>query len=322
MMGFRSAVTGFSADGRDAATAMGEVIGQIGSMADESAATALAIDTFGSRAGAELAFAIRSGKFEIEDWMSAVSGADGTLAKTADAATTLSEKWQRASNSMSSAFSSTLSPAVNNISGYFAGLVNGIGDFLGKNQAVTAALIGLVAGLGVIVAMLAVYQIVTSIATVITAVFGTTVAAALFPITIIVAAVAALVAGLVLLFNWLDNSNKEFKALSATSKQHYEEVERLNAAYEEEVALSGENSEAAKQLAADLEAARAVYEANRMTLEEFIAENDRLLESHQKLVDSYNDGMNSISSEDKSTTALVGKLEELSSKTTLTATEQ
>ena len=101
MMGFRSAVTGFTNDGKDASVAMQEVIEQIANMASESDATALAVETFGSRAGAELAFAIRNGKFEIQDWISAVSSADGTLSQTADAATTLEEKWQKASNSIS-----------------------------------------------------------------------------------------------------------------------------------------------------------------------------------------------------------------------------
>ena len=91
MMGFRSAVTGFTNDGKDASVAMQEVIEQIANMASESDATALAVETFGSRAGAELAFAIRNGKFEIQDWISAVSSADGTLSQTADAAT-LSKK--------------------------------------------------------------------------------------------------------------------------------------------------------------------------------------------------------------------------------------
>jgi len=322
MMGFRSAVTGFSADGRDASTAMQEVIEEIKNISDESEATSLAISTFGSRAGAELAYAIRNGKFEIQDWIDTIDGADGTLATTANAATTLEEKWTQASNKMNTAFSNTVSPAVNAISSAFAGLVGGIGDFLTQHPVVTAALTGIAAGILAVAAGIAIYKTATTIATVVTALFGTTLSVALWPITLIVAGIAALTAGLILLFNWLGNANQEFDSLTTTSKQHYTAVQDLNSEYERSVELYGENSEEAQRLAAELETARAVYEANKMTIEEFVAANDKLLESHQKIVDCYSDGMEKIASEEKSSTALIAKLSELSSKTELTAAEQ
>lgn len=329
MMGFRSAVTGFTNDGKDASVAMQEVIEQIANMASESDATALAVETFGSRAGAELAFAIRNGKFEIQDWISAVSSADGTLSQTADAATTLEEKWQKASNSISTAFSSVVTPAVDGVSSAFAGIVEKIGGFLQEHPALTTAL-SVLAGVLVAVttaigALLAVFAIKMALLPILTGevtVFGVALNAAIWPITLIVAAIAALVAIGVVLFNWLNSVDEEWAALSATSKQHYEEVERLNEEYERTVELEGENSEAAQKLAADLEAARAVYEANRMTLEEFVAQNDKLIESQQKLAESYNESMTSINNEEKSSTALISKLAELQSKTSLTASEQ
>ena len=59
-----------------------------------------------------------------------------------------------------------------------------------------------------------------------------------------------------------------------------------------------------------------------MTLEEFVAQNDKLIESQQKLAESYNESMTSINNEEKSSTALISKLAELQSKTSLTASEQ
>lgn len=329
MMGFRSAITNFSSEGLDASAAMQEVIGKIGSMADESEATALAIDTFGSRAGAELAYAIRSSKFEIDDWISAIGSAEGTLAKTDEAADTLADKWTQASNSMSTAFTNVLEPVTNGISNAFAGLLGGIGNFLNKHPVLTAALIGIATALGLaaagvaaVSAALAIKAAILPVVTALTATFGVTLSAAIWPITAIVAGVAALVAGIVMLVNWLGKSDEEFNGLTATSKQHYEQLEELNAEYERTVALEGENSEAAQKLAADIAGLEAVYESTRMTIEEFVAQNDALIESHNSLIESYQSSMDNLTKEEKSTTALVSKLEELASKTSLSAAEQ
>jgi phage-related minor tail protein len=322
MMGFRSAVTNFAADGLDASAAMQEVISQIAGMASESEATALAIDTFGSRAGAELAYSIRSGKFEIEQWIQAVGSADGTLAKTANAATTLEEKWSKAGNSLQAAFSNVLTPAIDAGSSAFAGFVDGVGTFLQNNEWAAYVLIGLGAAIGVIAIALAGYTIATTIATVVTTAFGVASMTALWPLYLIAAAIGALIAIGVALFNWANSMDEEWAGLTSTSKQHYEAVQELNAEYERTVELEGENSEAAKELAAELETARAVYEANRMTMEELVAQNDALLESHQAIMDSYNESMSAINGEEKSTGALITKLEQLSKETNLSAVEQ
>lgn len=64
------------------------------------------------------------------------------------------------------------------------------------------------------------------------------------------------------------------------------------------------------------------YREQRRALEELIEQNDKLLESHQRLIDSYNDSIASIESEAQSAEALIGRLEQLSSQTHLTAAEQ
>ena len=268
-------------------------IEKIGSMASESEATALAIDTFGSRAGAELAYAVRSGKFEIDEWVASVEGAQGTLAKTDEAADTLADKWTMASNSMNVAFSSVISPVVEGVSEKIAALVQGVGNFLSKNPAVAAGLTALAVGLGVVVIGVVAYTAAMAIASAATTVFGAIASTALWPITLIVAAVAALVAGIALLVNIFGSANAEFNGLTAVSKQHYEQLEELNSEYDEAVELYGENSAQAQQLAQDIAGLEAVYEASKMTLEEFIAKNDALLESHTALMDSYNSSMDS-----------------------------
>lgn len=322
MMGFRTAIKAFSDEGLDASVAMQSVIDQIATMSDESAATSLAVETFGTRAGPELAYAIRSGKFEIDEWTTAIEGSTGTLKTTADTATTLGEKWTQASNSMSTAFSSVISPTVDKVSSALAGFVDGIGQFLNEHPVVTAALTAVAVGLGVVVIAVVAYTAAMAIASAATTVFGAIASTALWPITLIVAGVAALVAGIALLVNIFDSANQEFNELTAVSKQHYEQLEQLNEEYDEAVELYGENSDEARRLSEEIAGLEAQYEATKMTIEEFIAENDALIESHDKLIESYNSSMDGLDKEEKSTDALIGRLETLATKTNRTAGEQ
>ena len=102
LMGFRQAVTNISNAGGDAKKELRSIIAEIKGMGNESDATALAIKVFGTRAGQELAYAIRSGRFEIEDWVSTVVSAEGALDATAEASLTFGDKWVKAVNSLKS----------------------------------------------------------------------------------------------------------------------------------------------------------------------------------------------------------------------------
>lgn len=322
MSGLRSAIKVFSGEGVEAKVALQDVTNEISSMRSESEATALAIKVFGAEAGPEMASSIRAGKFEIDSWVAAIENSEGTLSSTANAATTLEEKWTQASNSMNTAFSSVISPAVDTVSSKFAGFVQGIGDFLNKNKVVTAILVGIATGIVAVTAALAIYKVAITIGTVVTAIFGTTLSTALWPITLVVAGIAALTTGLILLFDWLGNANKEFDGLTATSKQYYEQLEELNAQYDETIELYGENSAKAQELAGEIAALEAVYESSKMTLEELVAQNDKYLESHNKMVEDFHNSMDAFDSEEQSAQTLMVKLEQLNSKTNRTAGEQ
>lgn len=90
----RTAVKNFSADGLDAQTALQSTITEIANMENAADATALAIDTFGSRAGVDMANAIRSGAISIETLTGNLDVAQGTLSSTAETAQTLDQKWE------------------------------------------------------------------------------------------------------------------------------------------------------------------------------------------------------------------------------------
>ena len=81
----RIALAKFAEDGVDAKTAFQSVIREIQNLG-ETAGTARAIEVFGSRAGSDMAAAIREGRFEFDELMKAIEESPETI-DAADAAT-------------------------------------------------------------------------------------------------------------------------------------------------------------------------------------------------------------------------------------------
>ena len=81
----RIALAKFAEEGVDAKTAFSSVLDEIKSL-DETAGTARAIEVFGSRAGSDMAAAIREGRFEFDELMKTIEESPETIA-SADAAT-------------------------------------------------------------------------------------------------------------------------------------------------------------------------------------------------------------------------------------------
>jgi len=319
MMGFRSAVTGFAKDGRDASTAMQEVIEEIGNMANESDATSLAIETFGSRAGAELAYAIKHGKFEIQDWISAVAEADGTLSKTADAASTMQGRWAKASNSMSAAFSKVVSPAVENISMKFADMVGKVGEYLNQHPKIVAALSAAAVGIGVITVAATTFALVTSpmVVTAITAIWTS-----MGPVGWAVLAVAGLTAAVASFVAILEANKPEYEQWSAATRNQYNELQQLNNEYDRTVEELGKTSAEAQLLKIKVDDMTDSFESSKITFDDYIAKCNQMHEEHVKLITDYENAMSGIKEEGAGTLVLIDRLESLASSTTHTYTEK
>lgn len=197
--GLRTAVNNFTKDGLDAETALRDVISEIANMKDESEATALAVETFGSRAGQEFAGAIRSGAISVDSLSQSLDVAQGTLTATAKTAQTLDQKWTQASNNISTAFTTAIQPTLDGISSGMAGVMSSFGDFLNEHPAVTKAITAIGVGLGVAVVAIAAVSVASLTAIPAVAALGATISAAIWPITLIAAAVAAVVGVVMLL---------------------------------------------------------------------------------------------------------------------------
>ena len=267
-----------------------------------------------------------SGGEKFNSVLAQMQGSAGATAAAYTAMTNTTEfAQQKLSNSMNNlkiTVGETLNPVVEKFSNFGSAMLDSVSGFLEKNPAVTAGIIGTSVALGAVAAAFAVYTVATTVATAVTTAFGVASLAALWPLYLVAAAIGAVVAVAILIADAVADTNAEFDSLTATSKQQYEQLEELNDEYDRAVEAYGENSDEARRLSEEISGLEVQYESCKMTLEEFIAENDALIESHDNLVDSYNSSMDSLDKEEAGTAALIGRLETLASKTALTASEQ
>lgn len=82
--GMKKAISNWSSEGKDAREEFKKTLSAIGEAPDIAEATTMAIEVFGQKAGPDLADAIQGGRFEFEEFLSVVEGADGTLDGTYD----------------------------------------------------------------------------------------------------------------------------------------------------------------------------------------------------------------------------------------------
>lgn len=308
----------FAAGGETARTAFFEVVNALESMDDPLAKNAAAVGLFGTQYE-DLEATVLPVLSGIEGGTLDMYDAVGTLAEGAQS---MGDEWQAAGNSIKAAFGSAITPAVSAGSSALAGFVQGVGEFLQEHPAVTKAITAIGVGLGVVVAGFALYAAGTAVATAATALFGTTLSAAIWPITAIAAAIAAVTAAALFLVDAFQEDLGEVEGLTATTREQYYELQDLNAEYEEACEKYGETSEEALRLKYQVDDLTASYEANKQTVEEFTAEVDALVQSHDDLISSYEESVTTLDQNAVGTMSLIQKLDDLASTTNRTAAQE
>jgi phage-related protein len=92
MAGMQKGLVAMAKAGEAPADTLQRVTDEIANMEDPVAATALAVELFGSKAGPEMASAIRSGQFDVEEYLDVIANGESTIAGTADATDDWREK--------------------------------------------------------------------------------------------------------------------------------------------------------------------------------------------------------------------------------------
>lgn len=308
----------FAAGGETARTAFFEVVNALDSMSDPIEKNTAAVNLFGTMYE-DLGAGILPVLAGIEGGSVETSNA---LSSMADEAQSLGDKWQEAGNSISTAFTSAVEPAVSGISGALAEAAQGFGDFLNENPAVTKAITAVGVGLGVVVVGIGAVSVASLTAIPAVAALGTAISAAIWPITAIAAAIAVVSGVVMSLTQDYDTLNGETAGMTAATREQYYELQDLTAEYEAASEKYGENSEEALRLKYQVDELSASFENNRQTVEEFTAEVDALCESVSSVTEEFDSALTEINAQETGTLALIQQYEDLTKQTELTAGQQ
>lgn len=308
----------FAAGGEVASTAFFEVVNALNAMEDPVQKNAAAVGLFGTMYE-DLEANVLPVLSSIE---TGTINVDNALATVTDQAGSLSDNWQEASNSVSTAFTSAVEPAVSGLSNGVASVVKSVGDFLQEHPAVTKAITAIGVGLAAVVVGITGVVFVTQVAIPAVTAFGVALNTALGPIGWVALAVTGVVAAVGALVALFQDSETEYDTWTASTKAQYDALQDLNAEYETACDTYGETSEEALRLKYEMDDLNASFEANKMTVEEFVSQCEALVDSHDELAQSYADATAEIDSEEVGTLALIQKLNDLATSSDRTATAQ
>lgn len=243
----------------------------------------------------------------------ATEKAYSTMADTTDKS---KQRMENAFNNLKISVGDVLNPALTQVYEGFTNVFAGMSDFVDEHPAVVAAISTIAVGVGGFTGALAAYNLATTAAKFVTEAFTATLAAN--PYVLAAAGIVAVTAAAVTLTGVLITQSDEYEGMTATCRDQYDELQRLNDQYNAACEQYGENSDAANSLRYQLDQLNDEFETNRQTVKEFVAECDGLVESHNKVMDAYNSSTSSIKDQELGTLALTQRLGELASQNTQT----
>lgn len=130
--GMRKAISNWSKDGKDAREEFKKTLDEIAATPDIATATTKAIEAFGSKAGPDLADAIKGGRFEYSEMLKVLEGSTGTVENTYEETQSGIDKIQLAVQRLSVTFGEAAgklideyAPKIEHIISLFTDLING-----------------------------------------------------------------------------------------------------------------------------------------------------------------------------------------------------
>ena len=142
------------------------------------------------------------------------------------------------------------------------------------------------------------------------------------PIGLVIGAVAALTVGIIALVDVMKNEEDESKQLTAVSREQYDSLQALQSEYDAVCSTYGETSYEAQSLQWQIEELNEEYERSKQTIAEY---NEAVEAANQRYDDAmkrHKDTVAEVERESSSISALVNKLSELTSQTSVTASEK
>jgi phage-related minor tail protein len=209
MGGLKKALVTLAKSGEtDLPKGLNEGIASIEHAKTASEATALAMKLFGAKAGPDLAVAIRSGKFSVDDLMKTLKGSKGTLDTTAAAVEGPQEKLARMKNQLTlvaASFADIFIPVLAKVLGPLQAFSGALGNLNPQMKEIVVVILAVVAAIGpmlvVVSKTISIFTQLMEIAKLLqVVVMALNITLLTNPFVLIAVAVIALIAALVILY--------------------------------------------------------------------------------------------------------------------------
>lgn len=274
------------------------------------------MNLWGSAEAGKAANAIISqGLEEFNENLQAVENSAGATASAysimADTTAYAHERMNNSAENFKQTVGSQLNPALEKLYNVGATVLEGLTGFIDKYPIVTKLVVALTAGLTAAIVVIGTYtaaQKLMALAQEIAAAATATETAAL---AAQVAIVGGVVVALGVLIGLLLSTADAEEELTASSQAQKEELQDLQAEYDNACNAYGENSEEALALKYQVDDLTASYEASKMTLEQFYTKLDEVCSKHDDIVNTYNDTNTAIAEQDAATNDLITRLNDL-----------
>lgn len=225
LAGMKKAVVSFTNDGKDAKKEIGNVVNEIKALSaagNDVDAISLAMEAFGNKAGPELKDAIAQGKFEYQDFIQELANSQGTLEGTygmivdeVDDTQLAMQTFQLALHDLGEIIAKTIGPILKEFADKFKLLMDRFNAMPKSTQKIIILIGGLVAAIGP--ALIAVSglsgmfgKLISNITPLVNKLFPSLAGAISLPAAPILAIIAA-IGALVAAFLYLWNTNEEFR---------------------------------------------------------------------------------------------------------------
>ncbi len=215
--GMKKAISNWGKEGKNSGEEFKKVMQQIKDAPDIASATTLAIEVFGSKAGPDLADAIKGGRFEVDEYVKALEEAGGALDQTfddmqdpPDQAKVAMNNIKLILNDLGQTILGVLAPSLQNLTEWLKNLQQWFTNLSPNAKQLIVVIGGIAAAIGPVLVVLG--TLASSISSLIPVI-----AFIASPIGLVIAAVAAWVAAIVVAYNkigWFrDFINTSFKVI-------------------------------------------------------------------------------------------------------------
>ena len=218
------------------------------------------------------------------------------------------ERMENSFNNLSIAIGDDLNPVISKFQNGIADITDGFTKLINEHPAITAVLVGVTVGVAAVTLGLGAYSVATNIATTFTATFGVTLSAAIWPLTLIVAGIAAVTAAVILMANEEDEAEKAQASLTASSQEMADELENLQEQYDALAEAGAADTVEVYQLKNQIDELSEAFENNKQTIGDLIAYNEQLKTTLDEIANTYDETVDSIDQSESDSKSLIAQL--------------